>query len=139
METLEDCLGCARVEIAGGLIRQQQARLVGQGSGHGHPLLLAAGKLGGLMVQTLGETKLAEKRARPFAALASVSPGDQGRQSDILQSAKFRQQVMELVDEPDRLKTNAGALAIIQRATILASNDNDPGGGMFEETRDVQQ
>ena len=46
------------VEVAGRLVGQQQARLVGQGAGDGDALLLAAGQLGRLVVQ----------RARPGPA-----------------------------------------------------------------------
>ena len=42
------------VQRAGGLIRQQKAGVVGHGPGNGHALLLAAGKLVGLVVGPIG-------------------------------------------------------------------------------------
>ncbi len=38
------------VQGAGGLIRQDHRRVPGQGPGNGHPLLLAAGELAGLVL-----------------------------------------------------------------------------------------
>jgi hypothetical protein len=40
-----------RIEIAGRLVRQQQARRIGHGAGDGHALLLAARQLARLMLQ----------------------------------------------------------------------------------------
>ena len=44
-----------RVEVAGGLVGQQDERPVDEGPGHGHPLLLATGQLVGQVVPLLGQ------------------------------------------------------------------------------------
>ena len=51
-----------RVQVAGGFVGQNDGRLVDQGAGDGHPLLLAAGKLVGMMVDAVGQ-------AHPFQRL----------------------------------------------------------------------
>ena len=53
----------AGIEVAGGFVGQHHGRLVDQGAGDGHPLLLAAGKLVGIMVGTFGQP-------HPFQRLA---------------------------------------------------------------------
>ncbi len=44
-----------RVEVAGGLVGQEDERTVDEGPGDGHPLLLAAGQLVGQVVALLGQ------------------------------------------------------------------------------------
>ncbi len=57
----EDEVGGAFVEIAGGLVGEDQRGLVGEGAGDGDSLLLAAGELGGLVGQPFGEAERAEQ------------------------------------------------------------------------------
>ena len=58
-ETREDfhhLVARGAVEVAGGLVRQQQGRLGHQGAGDGDALLLAARKLVGMMLGAIGQT-----------------------------------------------------------------------------------
>src|SRR4051795_4477193 len=48
VEEQHDLLGRGRIEVAGGLVGEQDRRLVDQGAGDGHALALAAGQLVGL-------------------------------------------------------------------------------------------
>ena len=50
IEDIQNLLLGGGIQIAGWLVRQQHERLIDQGSRHGHPLLLPAGKLHGSMV-----------------------------------------------------------------------------------------
>ena len=50
----EDVFPVCGVQVAGGLVRQQDLGVHPQGPGDGHPLLLAAGEHGGVAVQSLG-------------------------------------------------------------------------------------
>ena len=52
---VEDLGSRARVEGAGGLVREQHVGPGDQGAGDGHPLLLSAGQLRGPVTETLGE------------------------------------------------------------------------------------
>jgi hypothetical protein len=47
--------GIFPVEISGGLVGQHEFGLVGERTGHGHPLLLASGKLMGAVMQTVAQ------------------------------------------------------------------------------------
>jgi hypothetical protein len=49
LENGHDLLAGFAVQVPGGLIREQQGRVFHQGPGNAHPLLLAAGELGGAM------------------------------------------------------------------------------------------
>ena len=61
------------VEVAGRLVGQQQRRLVDQRAGDGDALLLAAGKLVGMMVGALGRGR--RVRAPPWRACVARATG----------------------------------------------------------------
>ena len=62
------------VEVAGGLVGEQQPWLQHQRPGQRHPLLLAARQLAGLVVQPLAEPDGLEHLARPRLGLAPRQP-----------------------------------------------------------------
>ena len=68
-EEVEDLLAGLGVQVAGGLVGQQQGRVVDQGPGDGHPLLLAAGELGRLVVQAVPQPHPVEQRLGAVADL----------------------------------------------------------------------
>ena len=62
----------ARVQVAGGLVGQQQARPADQRAGDGDALLLAARELVGQVVQPLAQPDLLEHLAGKGARLAPL-------------------------------------------------------------------
>ena len=78
----------ARVEVAGRLVGQHQARLVDQRARDRHPLLLPARELAGMVVQALAEADALQRGDRARApALARVHAGVDQRQLDVLERA----------------------------------------------------
>ena len=61
------------IEVAGGLVRDEQSRVMDNGAGDGHALFLAAGEFGGPMVRAIGKSD--EIKGGGNAASAS-SPGE---------------------------------------------------------------
>ena len=64
-ESLQQFAAVGRVEVAGGLIRQQQGRLMRQCPHDRHPLLLADGHLAGPAVHHMGDPQPLEKLPGP--------------------------------------------------------------------------
>src|SRR5687767_4584178 len=58
---LVDALSGLGIELAGGLVTQQDGGVADQGAGDRHPLLLAPGQLVGAVVQALTESDLAQE------------------------------------------------------------------------------
>ena len=52
-EEFQDFFTGLGVEVAGGLIREQDGGIIDEGPGNGHPLLLSAGELRGFVVQAI--------------------------------------------------------------------------------------
>jgi hypothetical protein len=66
LKGLHDLGASPAVEIAGGLIRQDQAGVIDQGARDGDPLLLSARELSGLMAAPIGEP---DRLQRPTGSL----------------------------------------------------------------------
>ena len=68
LEQVQDLLAGPGIEVAGGLVGQEQGRVVDQGAGDGHALLLAAGELRGVVVQAVPQPHPVSKRLGPVVA-----------------------------------------------------------------------
>ena len=67
-EDLVDLVAGLGVELAGRLVGQDEHRLLDQGPGDGHALLLAAGELVGAVVEPVPQADLLEQLGGPLAA-----------------------------------------------------------------------
>src|SRR6266849_4212365 len=124
-----DPLGGVLVEIACGLVAEEDARLIGEGADDGDALLLAAGEARRAVALALGA--LARRAAR--------DAGDHLRQHDVLERREFRQEMMELVDEAEILAADRGALAIRHAAALLARDQHLAAIRPLEQAGDVQE
>src|SRR5205085_4468417 len=96
-----DLVGGVLVEIAGGLVAEQDARRIGEGADDGDALLLAAGEPRRAMARARREADEIEKVLRPRLRGAARRAGDHLRQHDVLERREFRQEMMELIDEAE--------------------------------------
>ena len=96
-------VGGMLVEIAGRLVGEHQRRPVGERPGDGDALLLAAGKLGRPVVEPRAEPELAEQLLGAGAGGVGVGAVDDVRQHDVLARVEVGQQMVELVDEAERV------------------------------------
>ena len=109
-EEREDLRAGPAVEVAGGLVAEDDLRLAGEGPGHRHPLLLAARQLARAMVQTVGETDGLLDLLEPL--LVGLAAGEVHREGDVLACRQGRDQVVGLEDEPDLVPTQQGQLLL---------------------------
>ena len=86
-------------------LRRQRAR-------HGDALLLAAGELGGPVVEAVAQADGGDERVEPFRVGALAR--DRERQDDVLARVEDRQQVEGLEHEADALTAQLGELAVVQ-------------------------
>src|SRR5258708_38507715 len=104
-------MGVFRIQVAGGLVSQDNGRLVDQSSGQGHALLLAARKLGRPMVKTLAKSQQITDASEMLSVALTIAryflcDGDIGA------CIEGRQQVELFEYEPDFPPPHASALCI---------------------------
>src|SRR5215212_592238 len=110
----ENVVGSARVEIARGLVGEEDAWRVRDGAGDRDALLLAARKLRGPVGEPVPEPEEGEKLCCPLARLLLNEAPDQLRQHHVLDRRELWKQVVELVDETDGGAPQAGASAVVE-------------------------
>ena len=112
-DDLEHLPGQLRVQGGGGLVEAEDVRFQGQRTGDGHPLLLAAGELVGIVPRPVAQAHLGQQllglgldllTGSRFLLALEVRPllGQQlTGQRDILQGGVLGEQVEGLEDQPE--------------------------------------
>jgi acyl-CoA thioesterase-1 len=141
LEHLQHLLARARVEVAGGLVGEQQARLVDERAGDRDALLLAAGELRRVVVEPLAEPHALQQLRRAALGLAV---GDRvvrvrQRHHHVLQRAGAGQQVEVLEDEPDLAVADERAAVGAEGGNLLAIEPVFAGRGVVETPEDVHE
>ncbi len=101
-EELEDRCRGARVEVAGGLVGDEERRSVGKRACDGGALLLAAGERGGELVTLRGDADALEERGGTRVALGARHGADEvQRDADVLARGERGEELEELEDDAD--------------------------------------
>ena len=119
-EDLHDLLAGDAVEVAGRLVGQEDAGLVHQRTGDGHPLALAAGELVGPVVHAVGQAHPLQRRRGPVAALPPAHAGVHQRQLHVVQRGGPGQQVEGLEHEADLAVPYPGERVVAEPRDFLA-------------------
>ena len=133
LQQLEDALAGDIVQRAGGLVAQQQLGIFGQRPGDGHPLLFAAGKLGGKVVHPVAQTHLPQ-------GLTGVQrlPGDLRGQLHVFQRRQVLHQVVELEHEAHVKPPVLGEPPGIVSGDLLAVQQNGARGAAVHASQHIQ-
>ncbi len=111
-QQLHNLLPGFAVQCAGGLVGQDDGRVIDQGAGDGHPLLLPARKLIGLMIDAVAQPHHVSA-ARAFSCgLLRVCPGVAHGQNHIGQGGLAWKQIEALEDKADLAVADRGELVI---------------------------
>ena len=116
------------VERAGGLVGEDQRRLVDERARDGHALLLTARELARQVPAAVGEPDALEDLARPGALLAPTASLDGQRQRDVLERRQVRHEVERLEDEPEVLAAEVGEPLPGSPYRSMPSTSMVPGG-----------
>ena len=138
-EQLDDFTTGMRIEIAGRFIGQEQFRLVDEGAGDGHALLLAAGKFGRPVLHAVLETNPGEQVASARPGLADGSAGHARRQTDIFERIEFRQQMIRLKNETDAVVAEKRQLTPGECGEILPGKMDFTRVGRVESADEMEQ
>src|SRR4051812_4754862 len=125
------------VEVARGFIREEDPGTVHEGAGKRHALLLAAGKLGGVVTATGAETDGVERRMG--ALPGRVVTLQLQWQHDVLFRGERRKQVERLKDEADQPAADRGAGFLVDGLEGLPIEPYAARGGDIQAGKQPEQ
>jgi hypothetical protein len=139
-QQFHDLLAALGVEVAGGLVGEQNGRLADDGAGDGHALLLPAGQFRrGVLLPA------AEAHRLQCAGSAAVVPHQrrlaavEQRQFDVLLRRGARQQIEALEDEPQVAAAQPCPLVARQCFDMCAMEQVLPAAGRVQAAEDVHR
>ena len=127
------------VEVAGGLVGEDELGMAHTGTGDGHTLLLAAAELLREVVGAVTDVHALEHGGDTLFALASPHVEVFEWQLDVLEDVEFVDEVEALEDESDIALAETGAVALLEVAHFGVTEPVVAGGGVVEEAQDVEQ
>ena len=108
LEQAEDGLGRGLVEIAGGLVGEQDGGFGDEGARERDALLLAARELARAMPGAIGEADGGEPGQRRTARCCGGRPAGEQRHGDVFGGGELREQVVELPEVADLAVAEGG-------------------------------
>ena len=123
------------IEVAGGLVGQDDGGAVDQGAGDGHALALAAGELIGLVIHALAQADVGQRFLGAVDALGGGGAVVDQRQLHVVQRGGAGQQIEGLKDEADLLVADAGQFVVVELADQLAVEPVRPLDGRSPGSR----
>ncbi len=127
------------IEVAGGLIGEQNGRTTIEGPGKRDPLLFTAGELCWQVVQAFAKPQLLKQRAGIAPALAVAGATQQRRQLDVLQGVERRDQHKRLKDKTDVLRPQRRPRLLIHPMQRFAQHRYFPTAAIVQAGEDRQQ
>src|SRR5690606_12581870 len=127
------------VQVAGGLVRENQLRLAHQCPGNGDALLLAAGELVGQMPCPVRQSDALQRGRHATAPLGTAHPALPQRTLDVLADIEVIDEVEALEDETDAAAAQLRELLLAVAGHVLAEEPVVPAVRAVEQAQDVQQ
>lgn len=118
-QKLHDLIAGGRVEIARRLVGQQDGRIIGQGAGHGHPLLLPTGEFRRAMTEPVSQAHPFGQIGCARSTLLRLPPLIKQRQFNVFLHRHLRDQIKTLEDKSDPLETDVTERIIAQPADVF--------------------
>ncbi len=139
LQERENFLAGVRIEVAGGLIRDNDTRLVDQRPGNGDALLLATGELIGTMIQARGEADSFEQHASTEANVGTTMASDPPGNRNIFERVELREEMVCLEDKADLLGAKARESVTGDASEVLTANNNFSGIGDVQPAKQVEK
>src|SRR6266851_7116994 len=133
----ENLVPVAAVQVAGGLIGQQQASAGDEGSRDSDALHLSPRELVGMRGRTRAKADTLEQLLRSPGRVGF--PIQRAGQLDVLEHRDVGKQVEELEDHPDFAAAVEGALTLVERAEVSPAHLDRSRGGPIDGAEQMEQ
>src|SRR5881409_3240843 len=137
-EQVEDLLSGLRVELPGGLVRQEERRVIREGHSDGDPLLLAAAQLVGTVARTLRHAHELEQLLPAFRADRRALPREPQRQFDVFFGGERGDEVEELEDEADLREAILDEVSVREVNEVGTVHLDSARGGAVDPSDEIE-
>ena len=138
-EEPDDLLAGCAVEVAGGLVGEEQRRVAHQRPGDGHALALAARELVGAVVHAVLEPHRLERLHGAVATLLAGDAAVDERELHVGEGGGPGEQLEGLEDEADLVVAQVGELVVGELLHVLPVDPVGAGGGGVERADEVHE
>ena len=138
-EQVHHLLAVLGVEVAGGLVGEDELGVGDHGAGDGDALLLSARELLREVLGAVGDGHPLHHRRDPLLALRRADVQVAQRQLDVLIDVQLVDEVEALEHEADVALAELGALPLLQLSDLLPQQLVAARGGVVQEAEDVEQ
>jgi hypothetical protein len=138
-EQTHDLLAGGAIEVAGGLVGEDQCGLHDRRAGDRDALALPTRELVRAMVGAVLQSIVPQRAGDACAALCRRDAGENHRQGDVLGGGQARHQMKTLEDEADALAAHACLFVCRQGGDVAACETVDAGIGAVEQAEQVEQ
>lgn len=139
VDQVEDRLRGTGVEVAGGLVAQQQVRGVDQRAGDGDALAFPAGEGAGERVEPVAQAHPAQDRRGRSPAVPAGPRDVQLGEGDVLHGRAVRDEVEGLEHEADPAAAQGGAPGLVQLPYVRPAEAVVARGGTVQHPQQVQE
>src|SRR5882762_7245596 len=139
MDQLHDFVGAFAVEVAGGLVAEQEGGIGDDGAGDGHALFLSAGELARVVIHALGKADDAERGLHVLAALGLGEFCEKQGQLDVLKGGEHGDEVVHLKDEADMARAPLRELVAGHVRDFIAGHGDAAVRGDVEAAKQIEQ
>ncbi len=138
-EQIHHLLAVLGVEVAGGLVGEDELGVGDHGAGNGHALLLSARELLREVLGAVGDGHPLHHGRNPLFALCGADVQVAQRQLYVFIDVQLVDEVEALEHEADVALAELGALLLLQAADLLSEQLIGALGGIIQEAEDVEQ
>ena len=136
-EEINDAIAGGGIEVAGGLVGEEEAGAGDEGAGEGDALLLAAGEFAGAMGEAMGESDFVEGGGGAGQRVAFAA--DEERHGDVLLSGELGEERLNLPDEADVGVAEVGELIGVELGEVLLVEEDLAGSGVVESAEEMEE
>lgn len=138
-EEFEDGASGGGIEVAGGLVGEEDGRAESEGAGEGNALLFAAGELDRVVIEAAVEADAGEEIASAAATGSVRGAGEFHREKNVLLGGERRNEVVALEDEADLAPAHESHPVFGEAGDIFAIEDDCARGGRIEAGEQTEE
>ena len=125
IEQIHDLFAGLRIQVPGGLVGEDDGRVIDQGSGDGHALALSAGELVGLVVHARFQVHDAQRPLGALQAFMGRRAVVDERQLHVVQGSRAGQQVEGLENKAKFVTVETGVAGVTDIEILSGLKESD--------------